>query len=92
MCSMSTEADVLHLYLLRDMLGDAIRTMNELLEKYRGEGFDDMYCKGYRDGVVFSKEKAELMWENWKAKSWSDGIDERDLQNAKAEHEALVDE
>ena len=52
-----SESDVLHPYLLRDVLEDAIRTMNALLEKYRGDDYDDRYCQGYRDGVAFSKEK-----------------------------------
>ena len=57
--------------------------MNALLEKYRGDGFEDMYCTSYRDGVAFSKDKVELMWEQWKARAWSNNLDERDYENAK---------
>ena len=85
--SLSSEQDLLHPYLLRDVLEDAIRTMNALLEKYRGDGFEDMYCKGYRDGVVFSKEKVDEMWSEFKGLLWSEMKDNEDMASALEEYE-----
>ena len=80
--SLSSEQDLLHPYLLRDVLEDAIRTMNALLEKYRGDGYEDRYCQGYRDGVAFSKEKVEQMWEEFRGMMWSNTRDNDDYQRA----------
>ena len=77
-----SESDILHPYLLRDVLEDAIKQMEILLQKYN-EGADAEYYKGYKSGIEFSKEKVEQMWEQWKARTWSDGIDERDFELAK---------
>lgn len=57
--SLSSEQDLLHLYLLRDVLEDMIKQMEILMEKYSSEGWTDMYCKGYLDGLRFSCDKVE---------------------------------
>jgi len=85
--SLSSEQDLLHPVLLIDsiveLLHSAAAVMGRIQEQARGDGYEDMYCKGYASGVEFSKEKVEQMFEQWKARVWSDEMDAEDMRRAK---------
>lgn len=83
---MSGEQKLLHPYLLKDVLEDAIKQMEIVLQKYNAN-IDATYYMGYKHGIEFSKEKVDEMWEEFKARLWSDMKDEDDMARAIEEYE-----
>ena len=78
---------------LKDQIQEAVDIMKEWQEKQEAKEADKPWVEGYCQGLQYASELAgwlttkDEMFERWKAQSWSNGLDERDYENAKMECE-----
>ena len=88
-----SEHHYLDVMFLKDQIQEAIDAMSSFEEKAKEELEIRRWLSGYRAGLQYASELAgwlttkDEMFERWKAQAWSNGLDERDYENAKAEYE-----
>ena len=88
-----SEHHYLDVCFLKDQIREAVETMRYLQERMAEKEKDKQWVEGYCQGLQFASELAgwlttkDEMFERWKAQSWSNGLDERDYENAKMECE-----